>query len=224
MSMASIPTFDIRKYDVDRNAFVKELGETFQSFDFCCIGGHEILDDQIQGAYQVFELFFALPEKVKLQYHLKGSGGARGYTPFKVETAKGFKYADLKELHHTVREIPKDSRYADVMAPNVWPAEVPHFQQEAYDMFEALDRLGANVLKALALFLDLPEMFLDQEIDSGNSILRPLRYPAILHEDVPNLRAAPHEDINLITLLVGANAEGLEILTKDQNWIPVTTE
>ncbi|WFD45257.1 hypothetical protein MPSI1_003939 [Malassezia psittaci] len=222
--MVSIPTLDIRKYDVDRDAFVKELGETFQKYGFCCISGHGIPDEQVRGAYEVFERFFALPEEVKLRYYLKGSGGARGYTPFKIETAKGFKYADLKEFYHIGREIPKDSKYADVMAPNVWPAEVPDFQQKAYAMYEALDRLGAHVLKALALFLNLPETFFDQNIDSGNSILRPLHYPAVPPEDVPNLRAAPHEDINLITLLVGANAEGLEVLTKDQNWVPVTTE
>lgn len=222
--MTGIPTLDIRRYDTDRAAFVEEIGKAYRKYGFCCISNHGISPELIQQAYKSFELFFSLPEDVKLKYHIKGSGGARGYTPLKVETAKNSEFADLKEFWHIGREIPRESKYADVMAPNVWPEEVPEFKPTAYRVFEELDQLGARILRALALHIQLPETFFDPLIRSGNSILRPIHYPPILQDNIPNVRAGAHEDINLITLLVGASAEGLEVLTHDGQWLPVTTE
>ena len=221
--MKHVPTLDIRRYDSDRAAFVAEIGAAYREFGFCCISGHGIPRELIDGSYDVFRRFFALPTEAKMHYHLPGSGGARGYTPFKVETAKDSAYADLKEFWHIGREIPRDSKFANVMPPNIWPAEVPDFKDYGYGLYEALDQLGSRVLRALALHIEQPENFFEDKTDVGNSILRPIHYPPITDETVPNVRAGAHEDINLITLLVGASAEGLEVLS-DGQWLPITTE
>jgi isopenicillin N synthase-like dioxygenase len=159
-----------------------------------------------------------------MKYHVPGGGGARGYTPFKVETAKDSHFPDLKEFWHIGREIPRDSKFADVMPSNLWPAEVPEFRQYGYGLYEALDQLGTRVLRALALHVGLPEGYFEDKTDQGNSILRPIHYPPITEDNVPNVRAGAHEDINFITLLVGASAEGLEVLTREGAWLPITTE
>ncbi len=222
--MRQVPTLDIRRYDTDRAAFVAELGAAYRRFGFCCIRGHGIPRELIDSAYDAFVQFFALPTEVKLKYHVAGSGGARGYTPFKVETAKDSQYPDLKEFWHIGREIPRDSRFADVMPANLWPAEVPDFRRCGYALYEALDQLGTRVLRALALHIGQPESFFEDKTDLGNSILRPIHYPPIGDEaGMPNVRAGAHEDINFITLLVGASAEGLEVLS-DGQWLPITTE
>jgi len=222
--MKHVPTLDIRRYDTDREAFVAELGAAYREFGFCCISGHGIPRQDIDAAYDDFVRFFALPDATKRKYHVPGGGGARGYTPFKVETAKDSKLPDLKEFWHIGREIPRDSKYADVMAPNLWPEEVPGFKQHGYGLFEALDSLGSRVLKALALHIGQPENYFADKTDQGNSILRPIHYPPIEQDNIPNERAGAHEDINLITLLVGASAEGLEVLTREGKWLPITTE
>ena len=222
--MKKVPTLDIRRYDTDRDAFVAELGAAYREFGFCCISGHGIEREKIDGAYDAFVRFFALPDETKRKYYVAGSGGARGYTPFKVETAKDSKHADLKEFWHIGREIPRDSVYADVMAPNLWPVEVPDFKTYGYGLYEALDGLGSRVLRALALHIGRPENYFADKTNFGNSILRPIHYPPLTQENIPNVRAGAHEDINLITLLVGASAEGLEVLTRDGEWLPIITE
>jgi isopenicillin N synthase-like dioxygenase len=222
--MKNVPTLDIRRYDTDRDAFVAEIGAAYREFGFCCISGHGIARDLIDGSYDVFQRFFALPTETKMKYHVPGTGGARGYTPFKVETAKDSQYADLKEFWHIGREISRDSKFADVMPPNIWPSEVPEFRQYGYGLYEALDQLGTRVLRALALHIGEPENFFEDKTDVGNSILRPIHYPPITTPDVPNVRAGAHEDINLITLLVGASAEGLEVLSRRGEWVPFTAD
>ena len=222
--MNAIPTLDIRRYDRDREAFVAELGAAYREWGFAGIRGHGIPQSLIDAAYDAFKRFFALPTEVKLQYHLKGSGGARGYTPFGIETAKDSKYPDLKEFWHIGREIPRDSRFAEVMPPNVWPAEVDGFREHGYALYQALDQLGSRVLCALALHIGLPEDFFADKTNVGNSILRPIHYPPITTPDVPNVRAGAHDDINFITLLVGASAAGLEVLSRKGEWVPFTAE
>ena len=221
--MNQVPTLDIRRYDSDREAFVEELGAAYREFGFCGITGHGIDAALIDGAYDAFQRFFALPTATKMHYHVSGSGGARGYTPFKVETAKDSPYPDLKEFWHIGRELSDDSPYRDTMPPNLWPAEVPGFRESGYGMYGALDALGTRVLRALALHIGLPEGFFDDKTSNGNSILRPIHYPPIETPDIPNVRAGAHEDINFITLLVGASAAGLELLTRHGEWLPITT-
>jgi isopenicillin N synthase-like dioxygenase len=222
--MNHVPTLDIRRYDSDRAAFVAELGAAYREFGFCCISGHGLSRELVDGAYDVFKRFFALPAEVKMRYHVPGTGGARGYTPFKVETAKDSQFPDLKEFWHIGRELPPGSKYAAEMAPNLWPAEVPDFRKYGYGLYQALDQLGTRVLRALALHIDLPETYVEDKTDFGNSILRPIHYPPIEQADIPNVRAGAHEDINFITLLVGASAAGLEVLTREGAWLPITTE
>ncbi|MEO6169853.1 MAG: 2-oxoglutarate and iron-dependent oxygenase domain-containing protein [Lysobacter sp.] len=226
MSQTRIPTFDISRFDdpAQREAFVAELGAAYREWGFAGVRGHGIPPAQVARSYEVFQRLFALPEEVKRKYHVAGGGGARGYTPFGIETAKGALHFDLKEFWHVGREIPRDSRYAEAMPANVWPDEIPEFREVAYGLYQSLDALGAKVLSALALHIGLDERWFDQRIDSGNSILRPLHYPPITALEVPNERAGAHEDINLITLLVGASAEGLEVLSRGGEWVPFTAD
>jgi isopenicillin N synthase-like dioxygenase len=222
--MSQIPTLDIRRYDTDREAFVAELGAAYREWGFAGIRGHGIPQSRIDRAYDVFQRFFALPDEVKRKYHVPGGGGARGYTPFGVETAKGALYSDLKEFWHIGREIPRDHPCADVMPPNLWPEEIPEFREVGYGLFQALDQLGSRVLSALALHIGLPENFFADKTHYGNSILRPIHYPPITTPDIPNVRAGAHEDINLITLLVGASAAGLEVLSRKGEWVAFTAD
>lgn len=224
MSQPRIPTLDIRRFDTDRRAFVDEIGRAYREWGFCGIRGHGIPVELVAGAYDAFKRFFALPAETKMKYHLKGGGGARGYTPFMVETAKDSRYPDLKEFWHIGREIDRASAHAAVMPPNLWPDEVPGFREHGYGLFEALDALGRRVLRALALHIDLPEAYFEDKVDQGNSILRPIHYPPITSPDVPNVRAGAHEDINFITLLVGASAAGLEVLSRQGEWVPFTAD
>jgi isopenicillin N synthase-like dioxygenase len=224
-----IPTLDIRRFDdpssgADRRQFVAELGAAYREWGFAGIRGHGIPSSLVDSAYEAFRAFFALPDEVKRRYHVAGGGGARGYTPFGIETAKDSRYPDLKEFWHIGREIPRDSRHAGVMPPNLWPTEVPSFREHGYGLYQALDALGSRVLSALALHIGLPEDWFADKTDSGNSILRPIHYPPITTPDVPNVRAGAHEDINLITLLVGASAQGLEVKSRKGEWVPFTAD
>ena len=223
--MASrIPTLDITRFDNDRDAFVAELGAAYREWGFAGIRNHGISQELIDNAYAAFQKFFALPDAVKRKYHVPGGGGARGYTPFGVETAKGSKHFDLKEFWHFGREIPDDSKYREFMPANIWPEEVPEFREYGYGLYEALDSLGSRVLRALALHIGLPEDFFADKTNFGNSILRPIHYPPITADDIPNVRAGAHGDINFITLLVGASAAGLEVQSHDGEWVPFTSD
>lgn len=219
----TIPILDLQRLDDDREAFVAELDEGYRRFGFVGFINHGISDDTVAAAYRVFREFFALPAEVKARYHLAGQGGARGYTGFGVEQAKDNDVPDLKEFWHIGREVDDPNPYPGVLLPNVWPVEVPGFKQHGYGLYQALDRLGGTVLGAIAQALDLPADWFDDKVNLGNSILRPIHYPPITDRATPAVRAAQHEDINLITLLLGSNEEGLEILSRSGEWIPVTT-
>lgn len=219
-----IPTLDIRRFDTDRDAFVAELGAAYREWGFAGISHHGIAQALIDDAYAAFRDFFALPDEVKRRYHVPGQGGARGYTPFGIETAKGSKHFDLKEFYHIGRELPDGSKYRDVMPPNVWPDEVPKFRDRGLALYNALDALGSRVLSALALHIGLPQDFFADKTDFGNSILRPIHYPPITADDIPNVRAGAHGDINFITLLVGASTAGLEVQSTQGEWVPFTSE
>ena len=224
MTSRCIPCLDIARFDSEPTQFVAELGAVYREWGFCGIRGHGIPNALIQGAYRAFHDFFALPEPSKRRYHVAGSGGARGYTPFGIETAKDSKYFDLKEFWHVGREIPRDSKYAAWMPANLWPDEVPEFRHYGLGLYQALDDLGSRVLSALALHLGLTENWFADKTQFGNSILRPIHYPPITADNIPNVRAGAHEDINLITLLVGASAEGLQVLSRRGEWVPFTAD
>ena len=179
----------------------------------------------IDGAYQVFKEFFALPEPTKRKYHVPGSGGARGYTPFGIETAKDSQYPDLKEFFHIGRELPAGSQLrANSCRPTCGRPKCPGFANAPTACSRRWIHWACEVLSALALHIGLPADFFVDKTNFGNSILRPIHYPPITSPDIPNVRAGAHEDINLITLLVGASAAGLEVLARNGEWVPFTAE
>ncbi len=220
---AGIPVLSLSEFDGQRGAFTDRIGRAWREFGFVGIRDHGISDDTIESGYAVFRQFFALPEAVKQGYRLPGKGGARGYTGFGVEQAKDHDVPDLKEFWHVGREVEGDNPFPDILLPNLWPAEVPEFRSAALALYRALDQLGAQLLSAIALDLGLERDWFADKIDYGNSILRPIHYPPIANAPEGAVRAARHEDINLITLLIGSREQGLEILTRDERWVAVST-
>ena len=205
----------------DPEAFAQELGGSFERYGFAIVSDHGIPADLIRRAEEKAKAFFALPEEVKRKYHVPGGGGARGYTPFGIETAKGATAYDLKEFWHVGRELPEGHPFREVMAPNVWPEEVQSFRDTFLELFAAFDATGLRILEAIARYLRIDTDYFIDTVRDGNSVLRLLHYPPI-PGDGPNVRAGAHEDINTITLLLGAEEAGLQLLDRDGNWLPVT--
>lgn len=216
-----IASVSLTASETDPEGFARELGESFERYGFAIIADHGIPADLIARAEEKARAYFALPEEVKRSYHVAGGGGARGYTPFGIETAKGATAYDLKEFWHVGRELPPGHRYGDSMAPNVWPDEVESFRATFLELFAAFDKAGLRILEAIARHLGLAPDYFEDTVKDGNSVLRLLHYPPI-PGDGPNVRAGAHEDINTITLLLGAEEAGLELLDRDGNWLPVS--
>lgn len=211
-------SFDL--YAKDFPAFTRKLGDSFARWGFAVISEHGMPQAGVDGALDETRAFFALPEAVKLKYKLPVQG-QRGYTPFGVETAKGHTHFDLKEFWHVGRDLPPGHRYRDHMPDNVWPTtERPDFQARVGWLYGALDDMGLKVLEAIACYLGLDRHFFDPTVDFGNSILRLLHYPPA-PKDGPNIRAGAHEDINVITLLLGADEAGLQVKDHDGRWIDI---
>ena len=200
----------------------EELGRSFEQFGFAVVKDHGIGANLIARADAAMRAFFALPEDVKRHYHRTGLGGARGYTPFGVEQAKGASVQDLKEFWHVGRDLPPGHPYAHQMRPNVWPDELPDFRPLFQDLYLAFDWAGRRILSAIALYLGEDELFFEDSVKDGNSVLRLLHYPPIRDAPEGAIRAAAHEDINTITLLLGAEEAGLELLARDGTWLPVS--
>jgi isopenicillin N synthase-like dioxygenase len=217
----AVASVSLTASDSDPEGFAKELGESFERYGFAIVADHGIPHELIARAEEKAKAFFALPEEVKRSYHKAGGGGARGYTPFGIETAKGATAYDLKEFWHVGRELPPGHIYAELMAPNVWPDEVASFHDTFLELFAAFDGTGLRILQAIARHLGLAPDYFADTVRDGNSVLRLLHYPPI-PGDGPNVRAGAHEDINTITLLIGAEEAGLELLDRDGNWLPVT--
>jgi isopenicillin N synthase-like dioxygenase len=215
-----VPTVSLAQEASDPDRFAQELGGSFARYGFAVVSDHGVRADVIARAEAAAKAFFALPEEVKRRYHQPGTGGARGLTPFGIETAKGAKAHDLKEFFHVGRELPEGHPFAEYMAPNVWPAEVAEFRDAELALFDALDAAGATLLRAIARYLGLASDFFDDTVRDGNSVLRLLHYPP-MGPDGPSIRAGAHEDINTITLLLGAEEAGLQLLDRDGNWLPV---
>ncbi|HSG57195.1 MAG TPA: 2-oxoglutarate and iron-dependent oxygenase domain-containing protein [Paracoccaceae bacterium] len=199
-----------------------ELGRSFEEFGFAVVQDHGIDQSLIERAEQMMVQFFALPDEVKRQYHRVGQGGARGYTPFGVEQAKGASVQDLKEFWHVGRDLPPGHRYAAMMRPNIWPDEPADFRPVFQDLFLAFDWAGRRILSAIALHLGEDEDFFEDAVREGNSVLRLLHYPPVTDVPPGAIRSAAHEDINAITLLLGAEEAGLELLARDGRWLPVS--
>ncbi len=217
-----IAAVSLRDADKDPEAFAQELGRSFVDYGFAVIRDHGIPQELIDRAEAKSKAFFALPEEVKRTYFIEGQGGARGYTPFGIETAKGLKAHDLKEFWHVGRELPAGHKYESSMPPNIWPSEVPSFRDTFLKLYDEFDKAGLKVLRAIARFLKVDEDYFTDTVKDGNSVMRLLHYPAQTEPTGEHIRAGAHEDINTITLLLGAEEAGLELLTRDGRWIPVS--
>jgi isopenicillin N synthase-like dioxygenase len=194
----SIRPVSLSLYDQGFDRFAAELGAAFERYGFAIVADHELDPALVKRANIAARDFFALPEAIKRRYHVEGGAGQRGYTPFGIETAKGAQLHDLKEFWHTGRD----------------------FRADVGGLYDALDELGKRLLRAVARHLGLADRFFDEPVRLGNSILRLLHYPPV-PADSPHVRAGAHEDINVITLLLGAEEAGLELLDRDGRWLPV---
>ena len=207
--------------DRDPQAFAEELGQSFVDYGFAIVRDHGIPQDLIDRAEAQAKLCFALPEDAKRAYLVPGGGGARGYTAFGVETAKGGTASDLKEFWHVGRELPAGHKFRAVMADNVWPVEIEGFRETFIELYDAFDAAGLKVLRAIARFLKVDEDYFTDTVRDGNSVMRLLHYPPVDTPSANQIRAGAHEDINTITLLIGAEEAGLELQTRQGQWLPV---
>ncbi len=224
-----VPSLDLSDFTQgtpeQKQNFVQQLGEAYQNIGFVAIRNHGLSDALTTKLYDTIERFFALPEAVKQQYENPELAGQRGYIGKGKEHAKGRTTGDLKEFYHVGQEvIPGDARTA-AYPENIFPKELPEMREVTLEAYRTLEKTGVEMLRAIALYLGLEENYFDDKVAKGNSILRPIHYFPIENPDeIPEdaVRAAEHGDINLITLLMGASADGLQVLRRDGAWIPIT--
>ncbi len=228
MSARTIPLVDLSKFENgspgERTAFVEKLGKAFHEIGFVGVTGHGIPKSLIDDFYRTSKAFFALDTATKSKYEVPGLAGQRGYTSLGKEHAKGSNVADLKEFFQIGQEVPDNDPLKLEYPDNVAVAEMPDFPNLERQLYQAFEEKGGMLLRAIAIHLSLPEDYFDQQIEKGNSILRAIHYPPILSEPKSAIRAESHEDINLITLLVGASAGGLQLLNMEGEWQDIQPE
>ncbi len=218
-----IPSLDLADFTsgdpARKQAFVEALGSAFNNIGFVAIRNHGLTNELTDKLYGSVTEFFKAPDEVKRKYEHLELNGQRGYVGKGRETAKGFKVADLKEFYHVGQPEPVGE-----MPDNVFPDEYPDFKENTLTAYQTLEAAGKNLLRAIAIYLELPEDYFEDKVKSGDSILRAIHYFPLDPNTVPEgaVRAAAHGDINLITLLMGASADGLEVLRRDGVWIPIT--
>jgi isopenicillin N synthase-like dioxygenase len=222
--MQQIPSVDLRDFLSEEPArkqkFVNEIGRAYEDIGFVALKGHFLDDQLVEDLYGEVRNFFNLSLDTKMKYEIPGIGGQRGYISFGKEHAKGRSAGDLKEFWHFGQYISKDSKYASEYPDNVTVNELPNFNSIGNEAYKMLEKTGVFVLRALALYIGLDEFYFDNYIKDGNSILRPIHYPPITDEPKDGaVRAAAHGDINLITLLMGAQGKGLQVQNHDGHWI-----
>ena len=222
----AIPSVDLAEFlsgdEKRKNAFVQSLGKAYEEVGFVAVKNHGVPDELIADLYRYVQEFFSLPLDKKKHYEIPGLAGQRGYTSFGKEHAKGSDAPDLKEFFQ-YGQTPRDNYKEEEYPPNVNVNEIASFNKTFADAYRAFEKSGTALLQAIALYLNLEEHYFDDYVYNGNSILRAIHYPPITHEPKSAIRAEQHEDINLITLLVGASADGLQILTKQNEWVGVTS-
>ena len=208
----------------DQAKFVDGIFTGLKDYGFIILTDHTVDQKKVDDAYGFVKEFFKLPLATKQNYQIK-NGGQRGYTPFGVEHAKNNPNPDLKEFWHVGRDLAATSQYAGVYPENVWPSEVQKFKESFQTLYTAMDTTSIVLLEAIGKGLDLPQNFFKDMINDGNSILRVIHYPPTTGQDTKNcIRSAAHEDINLITMLVGATASGLQLLERDGSWLDVNSK
>jgi isopenicillin N synthase-like dioxygenase len=227
-----IPSLDLADFtsgDEERKKkFVQKLGEAYNNIGFVAIKNHGLSDELVENLYATIKKFFGLPDETKLQYEKPELFGQRGYVAKNKEAAKGRNTGDLKEFYHVGQDLadiddndPIKTEYPE----NIWPKEIAEFEAVTLEAYKTLEKTGKTMLQAIAIYLELPENYFEEKVKAGNSILRPIHYYPIENPDsIPAdaVRAAEHGDINLITLLMGASADGLQVLRRDGKWIPIT--
>lgn len=221
-----IPSVDLADFingsPEQKSEFVKKLGDAYETIGFVAVKNHLIDSATVEKLYAQVQNFFQLPTEVKSKYEVEGLAGQRGYTSFGKEHAKGSNAGDLKEFWHFGQYVDDNDPIKSEYPENVNVAELPEFNEVGKAAYQSLEETGKYMLRAIALFLELDETYFDSKIHNGNSILRPIHYPPITSEPESAVRAGQHEDINLITLLIGASADGLEVLNKKNEWVAVT--
>lgn len=222
----NLDTLPILSLAAPSGNLAEELGTSFQQFGFALVKDHGLDPALVAHGWELTAAFFAQDEEAKRRWHVAGGGGQRGYTPFRTEIAKGAAHRDLKEFWHVGRELAPGDPLAATMPANVWPDAPQAFRETFTALYAEFDRIGAQILSHIAVWLGLAPDWFDPAIDGGNSILRLLHYPPIPGDTANNvggaIRAGAHEDINLITLLLGAEEAGLELLTREGRWIPAS--
>ncbi|MHA4810179.1 isopenicillin N synthase family dioxygenase [Flavitalea flava] len=222
----AIPVVDLAEFSLDpkrKASFVDALGKAYEEVGFVAVKNHGIAEETISGLYENAREFFSLPLDVKKKYEIAGLAGQRGYTSFGKEHAKGSKAADLKEFFQFGQTVTDSDPIEWEYPANLTVTEIASFSPVFSKAYRSFENSGNLLLRAIALYLGLDEKYFDRYVHNGNSILRAIHYPPITSEPLSAIRAEQHEDINLITLLVGASAEGLEILSKQKEWVPVTS-
>lgn len=227
ISMTNIPLVDLSEFVTgspeQKASFVKQLGNAYEEVGFVAVKNHGIPDDHIKYLYEYVQNFFSLPLEKKLAYEVPGLAGQRGYTSFGREHAKGSEAADLKEFFQYGQTVENEDPIKEEYPDNVQVNEIEGFNSTLFAAYRYFEKSGSALLEAIALYLGLSEDYFKPHINNGNSILRCIHYPPITMEPKTSIRAEQHEDINLITLLVGASADGLQILTKQNEWVGVTS-
>ncbi|OEK06814.1 isopenicillin N synthase family dioxygenase [Roseivirga misakiensis] len=224
-----IPSLDLADFTSGnaekKAAFVQTLGEAYHNIGFVAIKNHGLTDEMTSRLYDTIKKFFALSDETKQQYEIPELAGQRGYIGKGKEHAKGRKTGDLKEFYHIGQLVTDGDQIGSEYPDNIWPDELPEMEEIGMHVYKTLEATGIKMLQAIALYLGLDEHYFDNKAHNGNSILRPIHYfPIENPEEVPAdaVRAAEHGDINLITLLMGASADGLQVLRRDNKWIPIT--
>ncbi len=226
--MNKIPSVNLADFLSDdksrKQKFINEIGYAYENIGFVALKGHFLDDQLVKDLYEEVKNFFDLPVAIKEKYEIPGIGGQRGYVSFGKESAKGKKEGDLKEFWHFGQYVNKDSKYAKEYPENVIVEELPKFNEVGKKTYQMLEKTAKYVLRSLALHLELEETYFDKYIKNGNSILRPIHYPPIKTEPKGAERAAAHGDINLITLLMGAQGKGLQVQNHNGDWIDAMAE
>lgn len=221
--MNAIPSVDLKEFVSNdpqkKQHFVDAIGKAYEDIGFVALKGHFLDEKLVENLYAEVKKFFDLPLETKQKYEIPGIGGQRGYVSFGKESAKGKKVGDLKEFWHFGQYVEDDEKLKAQYPENVIVEELPEFNKVGKEAYKMLEKTAKYVLRALALHLGLSETYFDKYIHNGNSILRPIHYPPITEEPKEAVRAAAHGDINLITLLMGAQGRGLQVQNHKGEWI-----